>query len=137
MTLNIGCGFNNRKFGDVDLDMNIEAKPDVCGNCEKLPFKDETFDKVKAIHILEHVDNILAVMDECWRVLKRGCRMEIAVPMFPHEHAIADPTHKRFFIPLTFSYFTTKGRLTGLKHLWEGHFIKNNGMEIICVLKKV
>jgi ubiquinone/menaquinone biosynthesis C-methylase UbiE len=137
MILNIGCGFNNRKFGDIDLDMNIKAKPDVCGNCEKLPFKDETFDYVKAIHVLEHVDDVISVMDECWRVTKQNGKMEIGVPMFPSEEAIADPTHKRYFVPLSFSYFTVEGRLTGLQHPWKGHAIKNNGKEIICVLKKV
>jgi len=137
MVLNIGCGFNNRKFGDIDFDMNIKAEPDVCGNCEQLPFKDESFDSIKAVHVLEHVDDIVSVMDECWRVLKRNGTMQVHVPMFPHENAVADPTHKRFFVPMTFSYFTVKGRLTGLKHIWEGTVLNENGKEIACVLKKV
>jgi len=137
MVLNIGCGFNNRKFGDIDFDINIKAEPDVCGNCEQLPFKDESFDSIKAVHVLEHVDDIVSVMDECWRVLKRNGTMQVHVPMFPHELAIADPTHKRFFVPRTFSYFTVKGRLTGLKHIWEGTVLNENGKEIVCVLKKV
>jgi ubiquinone/menaquinone biosynthesis C-methylase UbiE len=137
MTLNIGCGLNNRKFGDIDFDINISSKPDICGNCEKLPFKNGSFEKVKAFHVLEHVDDIVTVMDECWRALKYNGSMEIVVPMFPHDSAMADPTHKRFFVPLTFSYFTTEGRLTGLKHVWEGQVLKNNGKEIVCVLKKV
>lgn len=137
MTLNIGSGLNNRQFGDIDFDINIASEPDVCGNCEQLPFKDESFDSIKAIHVLEHVDDVVPVMDECWRVLKRKGTMRINVPMFPHELAIADPTHKRFFVPLTFSYFTTKGRLTGLKHVWDNLGVQNNGMEIVGVLKKV
>lgn len=137
MILNIGCGFNNRKFGDIDFDINIKSKPDVCGNCETLPFKDESFDYIKAIHVLEHVDDIVSVMDECWRVLKPNCKMEVGVPMFPSEASVADPTHRRYFVPMTFSYFTIEGRLTGLKHTWKGHAIKNNDVEIVCVLKKV
>lgn len=137
MTLNIGCGFDNRKYGEIDLDLNMGAKPDVCGNCEKLPFKSKTFDYIKAIHVLEHVNDIVSVMNECWRVMKPNGKMEIGVPMFPSDAAVADPTHKRFFVPLSFSYFTEEGRLTGLKHTWKGHILKNNGREIVCVLKKI
>ena len=137
MTLNIGCGFDNRKYGEIDLDLNMGAKPDVCGNCETLPFKNGTFEKIRAFHVLEHIDDIISVMDECWRTLRYSGTMEIVVPMFPHDLAVADPTHKRFFVPLTFSYFTVEGRLTGLEHVWEGLVLKNNGKEIVCVLKKV
>ena len=50
--------------------------------------------------------------------------------------AMADPTHKRFFIPETFYYFTEKDRLTGLKHIWMLDKMVKNDKEIACVLKK-
>lgn len=135
-TLNIGCGTQNRVAGEVGFDINPDCKPDVCGNVDNLPFKDESFQTVKASHVLEHLDNIAGVMDECWRVLKQNGRFQIAVPKFPHETAIADPTHKRFFVPMTFHYFINEGALPGLKHIWEMGNIGATDKEIYCVLRK-
>lgn len=136
MNLNIGCGLNNRTEGDIDIDVMASSNPDVCCDAAHLPFKDGTFDRVKAFHVLEHVDDIIGTMDECYRVLKDDGRMLVCVPKFPHEFAIADPTHKRYFLPLTFTYFTVPGRLTGLKHLWNVLGMKQNEWEVAVDLGK-
>jgi ubiquinone/menaquinone biosynthesis C-methylase UbiE len=118
-TLNIGSGRKNMDVCDINLDISLECQPTVCGNAEKLPFKDNTFFDVKAYHVLEHIPNIVETMNECWRVLVDGGMLRTCVPMFPSVGSIADPTHIRYFIPETFEYFTEKGKLPGLKHTFK------------------
>ena len=53
-------------------------------------------------------DHIFRVCDEAWRVLKPGGTLEIDVPHLNGRTAFRDFTHRRFFVPMTFS------------HLWDG-----------------
>ena len=43
-----------------------------CADCEQLPFKDETFDKIFCFDILHHLSNTQKAIDELHRVLKVG-----------------------------------------------------------------
>lgn len=145
MILNIGCGHMNREAGEIGIDTNPECKPDVVATAEDIPFPDDHFDSIRAVHVLEHVKDIVATMNECYRVLKKGGRFHIKVPLFPTMSAVSDPTHCRFFIPETFRYFTEKGALTGLKNVWVKerfqlmHMMRGSepiGQEIYVILRK-
>jgi GT2 family glycosyltransferase/SAM-dependent methyltransferase len=76
-----------------------------------LPFADGTIESIIAHHCLEHLGGgFVALMDECWRVLKPGGQFRIIVPLFPSWSAVVDPDHSRFFIAdaeghSTFDYF--------------------------------
>jgi|GEM_PF-2572280 len=85
--LDLGCGngvsTNNIKGQLViGLDLSesqlIKAKKDftnkqfIVGDAIKLPFKDDSFDLVLAINLLHHIPNTEKVLEECWRVLKKG-----------------------------------------------------------------
>jgi len=115
-TLNIGSGNLNTEKGDINLDVCMDVRPTVCARMESIPFKDSTFDCLKAYHILEHIPDIVTAMNECWRVLKKDGTLKTCVPLYPSVGAVADPTHVRYFIPETFEYFVKKGKLPGLKH---------------------
>lgn len=139
--LNVGCGFQNREYGEIGLDTNIACKPDVCGDIQDLPFKDESFDSIYACHVLEHVPNIVKTMNECWRILKKDGRMDIRVPLFPTIGSLADPSHVRYFIPATFDYFCEQWKLTGLRHAFtmkrfEIKDLNENTQEISCTMVK-
>lgn len=136
ITLNLGCGHLNREEGEIGVDINPDCNPDVLASAENLPFDDEFFDNAKAVHVLEHVDNIVRVMDEVSRVCKKGARFHIRVPLFPTVGSVADPTHKRYFVPDTFRYFTEKGALSGLKNIWDLGGIKTTEQEIYVTLRK-
>jgi hypothetical protein len=56
--------------------------------------------------------------------------------LFPTIGSIADPTHKRYFVPETFRYFTEKGALSGLKNIWELGSIHQTEQEVYVVLRK-
>lgn len=136
MILNIGCGHLNRDEGEIGMDIDPGCNPDVVGNVENIPFPDEHFDRIKAVHILEHLPDLVKVMDECWRVCKKGGRFHIRVPLFPTIGSIADPTHCRYFIPETFDYFVRDGALPALKNRWESSEIRVTEGEIYAVLRK-
>jgi SAM-dependent methyltransferase len=77
LTLDIGCGvsryrnlFPNRWAIDVRLQYGV----DVCADAHALPFQDESFEIVLCTEVLEHVHNPQVMIDEAYRVLKRGGR---------------------------------------------------------------
>jgi SAM-dependent methyltransferase len=94
-TLNLGCGKD--MWGTDRIDMyKTPATTKVWNVSEKkLPYKNETFDAIKAHSTLEHFKNPGMVADECYRVLKKGGKLFVRVdyagylPMFlfkTHEH---------------------------------------------------
>lgn len=62
--------------GRTDLVFNLES----LGNGQKLPFEDESFDKVRAKQVLEHIENLEKVFEEVYRVLKENGKFIVEVP---------------------------------------------------------
>ena len=53
----------------------------ILGDCEKkIEFKDNFFDRVIAIHILEHLPNLPCAVDEIARVLNKNGLLQIVIP---------------------------------------------------------
>jgi len=110
--LNLGCG-NHLLPSDsrttwVNLDRFPREGVQVAHNLEEtpLPFPDNTFDIVLAFHVLEHIQNLLPLVQEIHRILKAGGTLAVRVPHFQCQAAVADPTHVRLFAPMTFFHFT-------------------------------
>lgn len=97
MKINIGGGY--KKFdGYINLDNDLNCNPDYLINLEtdKLPFEDNTVEKVIAHHILEHIgEGYINLIKEIYRVCKNGAIVDIIVPHHRHEVFFNDPTHKR------------------------------------------
>jgi predicted SAM-dependent methyltransferase len=105
--LNLGCGRDVRKSDDVvswtNLDQFAGEGVDLVATLDKpLPFPDDCFDLVHASHILEHLDNYPEAIQEIHRILKPGGVFVVKVPEFPCRAAVADPDHKRYFVPESF-----------------------------------
>lgn len=111
--LEIGCGKNPYfgKKGEKVIHLDIVKLPhvEVVHDLNKIPwpFKNNEFDEVRADNVLEHLDNLVKVMKEIWRILKPNGIVKIWVPYFAHPNAFQDPTHKRFFTLKTFDYWDT------------------------------
>ena len=73
---------------------------------EGLPFDDDALDHVFAVHVLEHVRDLFAVMRELHRVLKPTGLLHVLCPWWRHVNAVADPTHVRGIDVQTFQDFT-------------------------------
>ena len=81
LVLDCGCGFGafydlTKDFNTIYLDISLNLlkrfelkERKICGNILHLPFKDNTFDLVLCINVLEHVDYLKA-LNEIKRVLK-------------------------------------------------------------------
>jgi len=58
-----------------------------------------------ASHLLEHLDNIIPLMNDCYEALKPGGLFEISMPYAGTIEQYQDPTHKRAFVENSFLYF--------------------------------
>ncbi len=112
--LDIGCG-NRKRVGFLGLDSVCVDGVDVVCDIENnlLPFRDNTFDVISALHVLEHISDLNAVLDELSRVLKPGGRLQITTPYAGDLRAFQDPTHVRYFTIKTFEYFVAEGARVG------------------------
>lgn len=70
-----------------------------------LPFSDSSISHVYTAHFLEHVSDLVFVMNEIHRVCCADASVEIHVPTLIGPYAAADPTHTRLFNARTLSYF--------------------------------
>jgi len=109
--LNLGSGvvtlkgymnLDNRKCPGVDVVHDLNKKP--------YPFKTNTFKEVYASHVLEHLDDLVMVMEQLYRICAHGARLKILVPYFASPNNAIDPTHKRQFNYQTFNFFSSVNR---------------------------
>lgn len=110
--------------GFINLDKDPSCKPDIVADIEKgIPLDDNSVSHIKANMILEHIDDIIFVMNEIWRVLQPAGIIEIVVPHESSAMAWADPTHKRVFNEESFGYFCSKwhGGLDGKSNHYRIH----------------
>ena len=112
MQLIVGCGPNwPKRKGDIFLDVLPFNGVDVVHNLDQCPwpFKENEFDEVSAIHVVEHLQSLLDFMNECHRILKPGGSLYIETPEAGADLDLqfADPTHVRCYRKHTFvNYFT-------------------------------
>lgn len=106
--LNLGAGKLDIREGYINLDMTPYEGIDVVWDLNKLPlpFKDEEFEEILCLSILEHIQNYIPLMMELYRILKLGGIIRIRVPHFSYCEAFADPSHVNYYSYMTFFYFT-------------------------------
>lgn len=125
--LDIGAGddpqprcvtMDRRALPGIDVVHDIEDFP--------WPFPDETFDKIIASHIIEHIDpkKSIDLMNESWRIMRVGGEMLISMPYPGSMGHWQDPTHIRPWNEATPSYFDPEDprgfiQDSKYKHLYE------------------
>jgi len=80
--------------------IDIVNKPDIIASAMYLPLRSKCFNGVFAFDVLEHIENIDRVLQECRRILKEGGKMLILSPNtlgFGFYDSFADPTHIHHF----------------------------------------
>lgn len=104
--LDLGCGKKKRE-GSVGIDISKYTDADIVHdlNIFPYPFSDNEFDYVYCDNIIEHLDNIVKVLEELHRITKNSATIKIMVPFFRSSYAFIDPTHKHFFTVRSFDYF--------------------------------
>ena len=63
--LDLGCG-NKKRAGAIGLDINPRSMADVVHDLNKLPypFEDSGFDEIYLDNVLEHLENVVATVEE-------------------------------------------------------------------------
>src|SRR5688572_30052085 len=118
--VDLGCG-KRKQPGSIGLDIaRITGSVDVVGDLTRTPFRDSSVGRVFAWHVVEHLDDLPALMAEVWRICRPGALVYFR---FPHagstQAAWSDPTHRRGLTLETFDYFdaqTLSGEMFGYYH---------------------
>jgi SAM-dependent methyltransferase len=107
----VGCGATKQVPWAIGVDAVEQPGVDVVANLDEgLPFGTASLDHVFAIHVLEHVGDMVAVMAELHRVLRPTGLLHVLCPHWRHVNAAADPTHVRQIDVLTFRWFCRPAR---------------------------
>jgi len=106
--INLGSGVDYREgWINVDSsdDVKCEIKHDI--RLSPLPFKDNEADYIYCGNVLEHLtfDELIKVMKELHRIIKKGGILHISVPYYNHPNSIDPFDHKTRFTFGSFDYF--------------------------------
>lgn len=82
LKLNLGGGSNKEHLPKGFINVDIGEFADVKWNLDEYPypFKADSVDRIIAWHILEHLKEPFDFFAECYRIMKKGARMEIKCP---------------------------------------------------------
>lgn len=104
--LDVGCGIN-KVPGAIGIDRNPNARADVRCDLDHFPypFADNSFDRVVAIHVIEHVADVIRTLEEFHRLLRPGGRVRIETPHYTDFSSFCDPTHRWHLNTFSFRCF--------------------------------
>lgn len=116
MRLIVGAGKHFIKRDDKDITLDIRPFPgiDVVHDLNH-DWPEELHDQflhISALHVVEHLNNLIHFMDQAWVCLKKGGSLYIETPLAGGDVDLThcDPTHVRCFRPHTWTnYFTPEG----------------------------
>lgn len=110
MRLNIGCGRDIRE-GYINLDYHMAEGVQIVHDLNKYPypFKSNVFDEIIAYDIIEHIESPQHIMNELFRILKKGGTLRIKVPHHTNPDAY-DCFHKSFWNVQCFDAFVINPR---------------------------
>jgi SAM-dependent methyltransferase len=106
LIVDIGCG--NKKVAEaVGVDAIALPGVDIVHDLDRYPypFAADSVDEIHVSHVLEHLHDVVATMEELWRICKPGATVHIRVPHYTGALAWKDPTHRRSFTSESFRYF--------------------------------
>ncbi len=104
--LDVGCG-NNKTPGAIGIDANPDTQADVIHDLNRYPypFPASEFDLIYCRHIIEHLDDVVAFIEELYRIAVPNATIHIVTPHFTNRFSYTDPTHRHHFSALFTDYF--------------------------------
>jgi len=127
--LDVGCGINKHP-GAVGIDRNPSSAADIICDLDhgRLPFRDNSFDHVLAIHVIEHAADVIRTMEEFHRLLRPGGSVRIETPHYSDFSSFCDPTHRSHLTSFSFKYF-------GKRHGGFGYYSTSRFHEVSVKVK--
>lgn len=116
--LELGCGQKRLVPHSVTIDINPNSRADIVHDLNRVPYplESDAFDLVLAEHVLEHLDDVVRVVEEIHRLCRPGARVLIEVPHFSSSEFFTDPTHRHAFSTRSFDYFVPGTELNGFRY---------------------
>lgn len=74
-----------------------------------LPFPADTFEEVRAVHVVEHVRDIVETMTEIHRGAIDGARLFLVTPHYTDSGSWRDPTHRWHLNTYSFRFWEARG----------------------------
>jgi len=130
---------DNQPLPGVNLIWDLEHSP--------IPLPDACCDEIRSSHVLEHIHNLIGLMNDCYRLLSVGGTFHAVIPQVCdtqgkwYASAFQDPTHVRYFVPNTWGYFIDGhplyefGMLYGIQS-WELISFEDQGWVASLALRK-
>lgn len=110
--LNLGCNTDVRPdWVNVDI-IDYGGNEIIDLNSYPWPWPDGQFEEISASHVLEHLGNFNATVNELWRISKPGGRIEVRVPFFLSTKFYSEPDHR---IPFGIRSFDSYEDLEGVE----------------------
>lgn len=108
--LDVGCS-TRKMSGAIGIDIDPASHADIKHDLNVYPYpvEDNSFDRIYAKHLIEHLDDPRRFIQEIQRILKPSGRAFIETPHFSCRVAYSEPQHKLFY-----SYFMFDELLRGL-----------------------
>lgn len=105
-TLDVGCGIN-KLTGAIGIDRNPASRADVLCDLDRFPypFRDSSFDALQAVHVIEHVSDVIRSMEEFHRLVRGGGEVFIVTPHYTDFSSFCDPTHRWHLNSFSLRYF--------------------------------
>jgi SAM-dependent methyltransferase len=102
----LGVGPVKQVQGALGIDCHPGPQVDLVADLEEgVPLGDDALDHVFAVHVLEHVRELVGLMADLHRVLRPTGVLHVLCPDWRHVHAVADPTHVRSVDARMFAWF--------------------------------
>ncbi len=105
--LELGCGQKKIVSHSTSVDINPRSRADVIHDLNRTPypFENDSFDVLIAEHVLEHLEDMILVMQEVHRICRPSALVFVEVPHFSSSEFFTDPTHRHSFSTRSFDYF--------------------------------
>jgi len=109
--LDVGCG-RAKIAGSVGIDIAVASEADVRHDLGVFPYPVEAnrFDVIFCRNVIEHVPDVVRLMEEIHRMGKPGADVLITTPHFSSVYSYQDPTHVRHLSMESLDYFTADTR---------------------------
>lgn len=107
--LDLGCG-RSKLRGSVGIDYAGAADADIRHDLNIYPYPpaDNSFDAVVMRNFIEHVADVVKLMEEVHRIVRPGGDVFITTPHFSSVYSYQDPTHIRHLAYDSMDYFTSE-----------------------------